>query len=201
MPRLRCPYCCKIFDQDPAPTHCPGCEKAFVVPPKLRKTTYRERQRMREKIARDSARQRREGFAPEDLRLGRRPSVLGGIVLFLLLLGGLLVGRANRMTPAAGEARRFSREERTSRELYALRTALDRFREATGRYPTDAEGLKALVIDPGVTGWNGHYVNVVKPDPWRTPYHYALKPEGPDLRSCGPDSQPFTADDVLSDLQ
>ena len=30
---------------------------------------------------------------------------------------------------------------------------------------------------------------------------YALTPEGPDLRSCGPDCQPFTADDVLSDLQ
>lgn len=200
MPKLRCPYCHMTFEQDPAPSHCPDCGKAFVVPPNLRKTTFRERQRMRDKIARESARQRREGFAPADLRLSRRPSVLGGVVLFLLLLGGLLVGRANRMAPASGEARRFRREDRTSRELYALRTALDQFHEATGRYPTSEEGLKALVVDPGVPGWNGHYVNVVKPDAWRTPYHYALTPEGPDLRSCGPDRQPFTADDVLPEL-
>ncbi len=200
MPRLRCPYCQTTFEQDPTPTHCPDCGKAFVVPPKLRKTTFRERQRMRDKIARDSARQRREGFAPGDLRLGRRPAVLGGILFFLLLLGGLLVGRANRMTPEAGEARRFSREVRTSRELDALRAALAQFREATGRYPTTEEGLKALVVDPGVPGWNGNYVNVVKPDAWRTPYRYALTPGGPELRSCGPDRQPFTADDVLPDL-
>lgn len=198
MPKLRCPYCHKTFEQDPAPTHCPHCEKAFVVPPKLRKTTFRQRQRMRDKIARESDRQRRDQIAPEDLRLGRRPGVLGGILLILLLIGGLLVGRANRMTvPEA--AQRISREAQAGRDLYALRVALEHFREATGRYPTDEEGLKALVVDPGVPGWSGNYVTLVKPDPWRTPYRYALTPDGPDVRSCGPDRQPFTPDDILPD--
>ncbi len=153
---------------------------------------------MRDKIGRESDRQRRALFAPEDLRLSRRPAVLGGFLLFLLLVGGLLVGRANRMSTPE-ETQRFNREEKAGRELYALRIALERFREATGRYPTEAEGLKALVVDPGVPGWNGNYVTVVKPDPWSTPYHYALTPDGPDLRSCGPDRQPFTADDILPD--
>lgn len=193
MPKLRCPYCHKTFVQD---THCPHCEKAFVVPPKLRKTTFRERQRMRDRIAREFARQRRDQIAPEDLRLGRRPAVLGSILLALLLIGGLLVGRANRII-APVEVQRFSREAQAERELYALKAALERFREATGRYPTDEEGLKALVVDPGVPGWSGNYVNVVKPDPWRTPYRYALTPDGPELRSCGPDRQPFTPDDIL----
>jgi len=198
MPQLRCPYCNKTFTQDPAPAHCPHCAKAFVVPARLRKTSFRERQRMRDKIARDADRQRRQSFAPEDLRLGRRPAVLGGIVLFLLLLGGLLVGRLNRIT-APRENQRFEREDRAGRELYALRAALERFHRDTGRYPSSKEGLRALVLDPGIPGWNGNYVNVVKPDPWRTPYRYALTPDGPDLRSCGPDRQPFTEDDLLAD--
>ncbi len=198
MPKLRCPYCHKTFEQEPTPSHCPHCEKAFVVPPRLRPTTFRERQRMREKIYRDSDRQRREFIAPEDLRFSRRPVVLGGILLFLLLIGGLLVGRAKRMSPP-GEAPRLTREARAARELYALRVALERFRDDTGRYPGDEEGLKALVVNPGVPGWNGNYVNVVRPDPWRTPYHYALTPDGPVLRSCGPDRQSLTEDDLLPD--
>ena len=148
MPKLRCPYCHKTFEQEPTPSHCPHCEKAFVVPPRLRPTTFRERQRMREKIYRDSDRQRREFIAPEDLRFSRRPVVLGGILLFLLLIGGLLVGRAKRMSPP-GEAPRLTREARAARELYALRVALERFRDDTGRYPGDEEGLKALVVNPG----------------------------------------------------
>jgi len=124
--------------------------------------------------------------------------VLGGILLFLLLIGGLLVGRAKRMSPP-GEAPRLTREARAARELYALRVALERFRDDTGRYPGDEEGLKALVVNPGVPGWNGNYVNVVRPDPWRTPYHYALTPDGPVLRSCGPDRQSLTEDDLLPD--
>jgi general secretion pathway protein G len=151
---------------------------------------------MRDKINRDTDRQRRELIAPEDLRLTRRPAVLGGILFFLLLVGGLLVSRANRLS-APETIQRVQREERAGRDLYALRIALERFCKATGRYPTDEEGLKALVVDPGIPGWSGHYVTVVKPDPWRTPYQYKLTPDGPDLRSCGPDRQPFTQDDIL----
>jgi len=198
MPRLRCPYCHQTFEQDPSPAHCPECGKAFVVPAKLRKTTFRERQRMRDKIARESSRQQRESITPEDLRLGRKPAVLGGILLFLLIVGGLLVGRANRMGDGAATWRS-GREDRAGQELYALRIALDRFRDDTGRYPTEEEGLAALVVNPGITGWNGNYVNIVKPDPWRTPYRYALTPNGPDLRSCGPDRKPLTDDDIEAD--
>jgi general secretion pathway protein G len=197
MPRLRCPYCQKTFEGNPAPSHCPYCEKAFVIPPSLRKTTFRERQRMRDKIARDSAKQQHAGLDPQDLRVNRRPTVLAGMLCFLLIVGGLLVVRANRMTEPA-EASRLRREARTERELYALRVAIERFRDSTGRYPTEAEGLKALVIDPGVDGWDGNYVNVVKPDPWQTPYQYRLTSEGPELRSLGPDKLPDTADDILA---
>lgn len=196
MPRLRCPYCHQAFAGEPAPSHCPHCRKAFVVPAKLRKTTFRERQRMRDKIARESDRQRRAHVALEDFRLGRKPGIVGGILLFLLIIGGLLVSRANRLTTPDND-QQASREARAERELDALRAALQQFREATGRYPTPEEGLKALVIDPGVPGWSGNYVTMLKPDPWRNHYVYALANDHVDVRSAGPDGRPFTSDDIV----
>ena len=38
------------------------------------------------------------------------------------------------------------------------RVACCDFYEDTGRFPTEAEGLTALVVDPGLAGWHGPYV-------------------------------------------
>lgn len=159
----------------------------------MRKTTFRERQRLREKIARDAEHRRRQIFCA-DPRFGRSPAMLWLAIITLLVLGALLLGRINRIKPVQGQW--VSREARAARELGVLRIALERFHQDTGRYPTEAEGLKALVLNPGVPGWNRHYVNVIKPDPWRTPYHYTLTPEGPQVRSAGPDRKASTADDL-----
>jgi len=149
---------------------------------------------MREKLNANADRERRSLLAI-DSRFGRNPRILGGFLLALIVLGALLVGRANRITPA--ERQRFSREDKTRRELQAMQSALELFRTDTGRYPDASEGLRALVLNPGVDGWNGHYVNLVKPDPWRTPYLYTTSTTPPGLRSCGPDLKPFTDDDIL----
>lgn len=51
--------------------------------------------------------------------------------------------------------------------------ALDSFRLDTGRYPTTAEGLDALMTNPGIDGWDGPYLKKGVPnDPWKRPYHY-----------------------------
>jgi general secretion pathway protein G len=49
------------------------------------------------------------------------------------------------------------RSEATSRELDRIKGGLLDFYEDTGRFPTEAEGLAALITDPGVTGWEGPY--------------------------------------------
>ena len=54
-------------------------------------------------------------------------------------------------------------------------TALDAFRLDMGRYPTNAEGLAALVVQPsGATRWNGPYLrkNIIPKDPWGNDYQY-----------------------------
>lgn len=60
-------------------------------------------------------------------------------------------------------------------QIQDFSTALDVFRLDVGRYPTTAEGLQALVVQPaGVDRWNGPYLrkNVIPKDPWGNDYLY-----------------------------
>ena len=72
-------------------------------------------------------------------------------------------------------------------------TALDAFRRDMGRYPTSAEGLAALVVQPsGATRWNGPYLrkNVIPKDPWGNEYQYRAPGQHGafDLYSLGADN-------------
>ncbi len=72
-------------------------------------------------------------------------------------------------------------------------TALDVFRLDVGRYPTTAEGLQALVVQPvGVNRWNGPYLrkNIIPKDPWGNEYHYRAPGQHGafDLYSLGADN-------------
>ena len=64
-----------------------------------------------------------------------------------------------------------------------LASALELFYLDAGRYPTAAEGLKALVEAPARSErWNGPYIkgNAVPLDPWGQPYVYRVSgPNGP----------------------
>lgn len=62
-------------------------------------------------------------------------------------------------------------------QLDTTAAAVEVFRTDTGRYPTEAEGLKALVKDPGgLAGWSGPYLRDAKTlsDPWNNPITYKL---------------------------
>ena len=50
--------------------------------------------------------------------------------------------------------------------------ALNRFDADCGRFPTTAEGLPALVKDPGVPGWSGPYWQGGFGDRWGTIWRY-----------------------------
>ncbi|MFU8780314.1 MAG: type II secretion system protein GspG [Kiritimatiellia bacterium] len=118
-------------------------------------------------------------------RPGKNPTILGGIILLFIVLGSLLTSQLSG--PAPETIQQVDPIARAFREIQALTTALERFHADTGRFPTAAEGLRALVHDPGTPGWSGHYVNLIQPDPWKTPYRYSLTATGPEVRSAGPD--------------
>lgn len=86
-------------------------------------------------------------------------------------------------------------------DISNIETALDAFKTDTGRYPTQAEGLKALVQSPpGLANWKGPYLKRIYPDPFGRPYLYTNPPRhlasDYDLSSCGPDNLPGTQDDI-----
>jgi type II secretion system protein G len=60
-------------------------------------------------------------------------------------------------------------------EMSTLCSAVEQFRMDTGRYPTEAEGLQALVEKPaGAENWDGPYLEPPKIplDQWGMPYMY-----------------------------
>jgi general secretion pathway protein G len=91
-------------------------------------------------------------------------------------------------------------------QIQSFGSALDLFNLDTGRYPSTAEGLTALVQSPGtIPSWNGPYLKggVLPNDPWGKSYVYRSPGEhGPyDIMSYGSDGQEGgtgTAADIAS---
>lgn len=87
-------------------------------------------------------------------------------------------------------------EVQTARmQIDALAKALESFRLDVGRYPTESEGLPALIAKPsGVDRWRGPYLKKEAPaDPWGTPYQYRMPgPNGLEFSivSLGADRRP-----------
>lgn len=80
-------------------------------------------------------------------------------------------------------------------QLEQIATGLDLFRLDLGRYPTQEEGLDALIAAPGgIEGWKGPYVKreAALTDPWGAPIIYTQPGTDAlyDLVSLGADGQP-----------
>ncbi len=104
----------------------------------------------------------------------RKPASRGFTLLELLVVV-LIIGLLTAIV-----APRFLGQVSKSEEV-AVRAQLDAFDKAlqgyridTGRYPSAAQGLKALVVKPAEeTRWRGPYLQGDVPlDPWGTAYQY-----------------------------
>lgn len=89
-------------------------------------------------------------------------------------------------------------------QIESFAKALDGFRLDAGRYPTSAEGLKALMVKPvNVRNWSGPYLAKDIPlDPWGKPYMYknpGTRGRDFDIISYGSDGQQGGAD-VAADI-
>jgi general secretion pathway protein G len=79
-------------------------------------------------------------------------------------------------------------------QIENLATTLDIYRLELGSYPTEDQGLRALIERPaGVENWNGPYLNKAEglTDPWGNPYRYRIPPENGvdyDLFTLGADN-------------
>lgn len=94
----------------------------------------------------------------------------GGYTLTeMLVVIGIIGLIAAVLTPAlAGQMSR-ARAKAAQLQLETVSSQLEMFMTDVGRYPTDQEGLGALMKEPdGVEGWTGPYVRDAKAlnDPW-----------------------------------
>ncbi|MBN1972863.1 MAG: type II secretion system major pseudopilin GspG [Sedimentisphaerales bacterium] len=120
------------------------------------------------------------------------------VLVILGLLGTLVV------TKVASNVER-ARETITKSNLKIYHTAVSHFRMDTGRLPTEEENLMALIEQPSdaIEYPEGGYLEMPKleQDGWKHDFIYELDPgsnSGFLIRSCGPDGEPDTEDDLVS---
>ncbi len=93
-------------------------------------------------------------------------------VLVVLVLLGLILGL---VAPRALDFLSRGQAQAAKLQITSLGSNLDLYRLDVGRYPTQDEGLAALIARPaGLQRWNGPYLDgkAVPPDPWGHTYHY-----------------------------
>ena len=120
------------------------------------------------------------------------------VLIILGLLGTLVV---TKVTSKIDQARVIT----TKTNLKSYHTQINQFRMDTGRYPTEQEGLWALIEQPSdVANYpDGGYLDAIEinKDGWDHEFIYETYPGSNPaflIRSCGPDGEPDTEDDLLS---
>ena len=89
------------------------------------------------------------------------------VVAIIALLGLTVVPRVFSQLDRA-------RETRVSQDIRAIEASLNFYRLDNFGYPTQAEGLQALVQAPtNARNWRGPYLESLPLDPWDREYRYA----------------------------
>ncbi len=134
-------------------------------------------------------------------RLARRS---GFTLIELLLVLVILATLSALVVPRFAKRSEQAKKTAAKADIASIEVALDAFEVDCGRYPTNEEGLRALLEQPAnADGWSGSYLKKGSPeDPWGNPYVYRCpgQHEGSDydLYSFGPDGQEGGGDDIVN---
>ncbi len=123
------------------------------------------------------------------------PSTRGFTLLELLVVLAILGLLAAIVGPQVLRYLGSSKSQTASVQAKNIVAGLNLYRLDAGRFPTEAEGLEALVkAPPSVTLWNGPYLPDEKAltDPWGNPYHMRVPGQHGevDVYSLGSDNAP-----------
>jgi general secretion pathway protein G len=124
-------------------------------------------------------------------------------ILLVVVIIGMLVGIA--AVKLSGQSAK-AKEVATARQIDAYKTALGIYELDTGIFPTQEQGLQALIVKPATppvpNNYKGPYLDppVLRKDPWGRDYVYRLPgqkiPNGYDLFSPGPNGVEGDDDDI-----
>ena len=129
----------------------------------------------------------------------------GFTLIELLLVLVILATLAAVVTPKFTKRSQEARKTAVKTQISQFEVALDTFQIDVGRFPTTAEGLRALVEKPpsNSEGWLEPYLkrNIPK-DAWGNEYAYRYpgqyNQDGYDLYSFGPDGKQGGDDDITN---
>lgn len=104
-----------------------------------------------------------------DLRRDQRGFSLIELMIVMVILGLL----ASLVGPAMFKKLGSAKQKTAKTQIEMLMTSLDSYRLDVGAYPSNQDGLDALVQNPGDEKWDGPYLQKGLPtDPWDNPYQY-----------------------------
>jgi len=110
------------------------------------------------------------------------------VVVVVIALLGAMIG------PTLFGKVQQAQETRVAQDIRVIESALKFYRLDNYRYPTQAQGLEALVNAPGdaAGNWNGPYLEAMPNDPWGVPYQYqspGSRGKDVDIYTLGVDGQ------------
>jgi len=111
-------------------------------------------------------------------------------IMVVLVIIGLL---AALIVPSVMDRPDQARAIKAAQDIKSLESALKLYRLDNYRYPSQSEGLQALVERPeSAKKWKGPYVDSLPADPWDTPYGYrnpGTKGRAIDVYTLGADAR------------
>jgi general secretion pathway protein G len=128
--------------------------------------------------------------AKRSRKRGQRGFTLVEMLVVITIIGLIMALVGPRVLNYLSE----SRVKAARIQIQSFSSALDLFYLDAGRYPTDSEGLTALVRPvTGISAWNGPYLKggAVPNDPWGHPYLYKIGGErgAYEIMSLGPEGK------------
>lgn len=109
-------------------------------------------------------------------------------LLVVIVIIGLLAGL---VAPRYFDTVSKSKVKVARAQMDSISKALEQYRLEVGTFPTQEQGLEALMVQPaGVKRWQGPYLKKEVPlDPWNNEYVYKVQGREMDLTSLGSDGQ------------
>lgn len=125
----------------------------------------------------------------------RRAKVAGFTLVELLVVLAILTLLVGLVGPRMLNQLGGAKSKTAGVQISDLEKSLELFKLSVGRFPTDEEGLEALVKKPAsANGWDGPYLKggTVPLDPWNNPYKYKRVANGAEVEilSLGADGAP-----------